>query len=115
MAVLSRGEKVIVVTRRRFESDIRRHFAGEVEAVEDGAFRVRGYAFVFDETENEFVRRRQERTRIFSVLDSGYLILVLPPGVDLGELRYHVDETNRRSVTDGGGFSMNISEFSGYR
>ena len=34
--VLSPGEKIHVMHRRRFEKDVRRHFVGEVEGYEQG-------------------------------------------------------------------------------
>ena len=35
--ILSPGEKIHVMHRRRFEKDVRRHFVGEVESYEQGS------------------------------------------------------------------------------
>ena len=113
--MLREGEKVLVITRRLFEKDLRRHFIGEVQEVSDEVVRVRGYAFVFDEPSSDFVRREDLRTRVFSLIDAGYIINVLPAEVIPEEMRYEVDERNRRKITDGKSFAMIVSEFGAYR
>ncbi len=109
--VISPGEKVHIITRRQFDGDLRRHFAGIVEEVEGSHMKVRGFAFIFDESTNEFVRREEERIRIVPLSDAGLIINVLPLEVDINELKYRIDRKGRRIITDGGKFSLNITEF----
>ncbi len=109
--VIAQGHKVHIVTRRLFESDLRRHFEGVVEEVSGAQIRARGYVFVFDEPSGDFVRRDEERRRVFSVSDSGLIINILPAETDLARLRYEMDAQGRRIVTDGGVVSMNVTEF----
>ena len=45
-AILSPGDKIHVMHRRRFEKDVRRHFVGEVKGYEQGVARASGYVFV---------------------------------------------------------------------
>jgi hypothetical protein len=113
--MLSKGEKVFVITRRFFEEDIRRHFVGEVLELSGALVRVRGYAFVFDESTNQFVRREEQRTRIFSMIDAGVVINLIPEEVNLEEIRYRWNEKNQRIITDDKSFKMNVSEFGLYR
>jgi hypothetical protein len=113
--MLSKGEKIFVITRRLFEKDLRRHFVGQVQEVSGAAIRARGYVFVFDESTNEFVRREELRTRIFSLIDGGIVISVLPGEVILEEIRYGLDEKNRRIITDEKSFKMNVSELGVHR
>ncbi|HLC03620.1 MAG TPA: hypothetical protein VJK02_11330 [Anaerolineales bacterium] len=47
--VITVGEEVHIITRRLFENDLRRHFAGLVEEVSRSLLRARGHVFVFDE------------------------------------------------------------------
>ncbi|MDP3939642.1 MAG: hypothetical protein Q8R92_16115 [Deltaproteobacteria bacterium] len=112
---LTAGEKIHVITRRLFENDLRRHFIGEVEACTDILIRARGFAFVYDEGSNDFTRREETRTRIFSLLDANLIVNVLPKDVAVEDIRYRLDDRNRRLVTDGKGFAMNISEFGAQR
>lgn len=108
--MLEAGDLIHVITRRTFEGDVRRHFVGEVVDADGRCARVHGYAFVLDPTRNEFVRKRQPRTRILGIADSGNVIVVLPHGVDLESLRY--DSSNRKMLlTDGHSFSMDVNEF----
>ena len=110
--MIATGEKVYVITRRTFEGDLRRQFVGEVQAVTDFAMRLQGYAFVFDDVTKQFVRREDLRTRIFSLVDAGLVIPILPEETHLDEVQFVWDENNRRLITDRKTFSMNVSEFS---
>ena len=113
--MISKGEKVHVATRRLFEEDLRRHFAGTVDEVSDVAFRATGYVFIFDQAKGEFVRRNQKRTQLFAIGDAGLIISVLPETVELDQLRYSRDRNGARTITDGMGFEMNHSEFGAAR
>ena len=110
--LIGTGEKVYVITRRTFEGNLRRQFVGVVQAVTDFAMRVQGYAFVFDDVTKQFVRREDLRTRIFSLLDAGLVIHILPEETRLDDVQFIWDENNRRMITDRKNFSMNVSEFS---
>ncbi len=107
------GEKVHVVIRRKFESDIRRHFVGEIE--ENSSFstsaRIRGYVFIFDTTANHFVKKPEERTTIMDLAESGYTVNILHPDVEISQLKYLVNEQKRLVVTDGKRFSLDVNEF----
>jgi hypothetical protein len=107
---LQEGEKVHVVTRRLFETDIRRHFLGEVKSATENVIRVEGYAFIFDSRIHAFAKRPELRQRIFSLIDNGNIIFVLPPTVDLEKMTYQITEENRLVVTDGS-YSLDINEF----
>jgi hypothetical protein len=109
------GEKVHIITRRLFESDLRRHFVGVVEEVTGAMIRARGYVFVFDEAANEFVRRDEQRQRLFSASDSGLIINILPAETELANLRYKIDGQGNRVLADGSTLSLNISEFGAKR
>jgi len=113
--VISRGEKVHVITRRQFEADLSRHFAGVVEEAAEGIVRAVGYTCVYDQAKSEFVRRGERRTRLFGSGDAGLIINVLPETVDLESLRYSPDENGLRALTDAQGFEMIIGEFGAFR
>jgi hypothetical protein len=111
--LLKPGEKIHVITRRYFDGDLRRHFAGQVIAAGESAVRVRGFTFVFYPGPNEYVRRPDPRERIISLSDAGNIINVIPEGVNLEELVYRPSDQNRLVVTDRKSFSLDINEFSG--
>ena len=113
--ILKNGEKVFIISRRIFEKDLRRHFVGEVLESNEAVARVRGYAFVYDDINSDFVRREELRTRIIPLTDAGYIINLLPSEVVLEEISYQTDERNQRTITDGKTFQLNISEFSARR
>ena len=113
--VLEIGEKLYIISRRLFDKDLRRHFVGEVVACSNSQTRIRGYAFVYDDNSNNFVRRDELRTRIFSLTDAGYIINLLPKDAVLEDIHYVTDQENHRLITDGKTFSMNVSEFSAVR
>jgi hypothetical protein len=109
-SAVSVGEIIHIVTRRLFEGDARRHFAGRVIAVSDGLVRAEGWVFVFNRGTNEFIRRSMLRTRIFALGDAGNIVNVLPTDVDPANLRYEFSDTGLM-ITDGIGFSADINEF----
>ena len=109
--VIAQGNKLHIITRRLFDTDLRRHFAGVVEEVSGTLIKIKGYVFVFDDSDNQFVRRDEQRTRVFSISDSGLIINVLAEEVDLSQLKYEIDSQGRRMLTDGGAFGLNVTEF----
>jgi len=113
--VISVGEKVHVVTRRLFEEDLRRHFAGVVEGTTDTAIRVRGYTWVYERSSGEFIRRKAMRTMVMGTSDAGLILSILPETVELDNLRYAMDSKRKRVLTDDHGFEMNVSEFGAMR
>ncbi len=105
------GEKVHVIERRLFETDVRRHFCGEVERCEDNAIRVRGYVFTFDSSLSQYVRSDGERVRILPLATSGFIINVAPADTQVKNVGYILSADGRLVVTDGGSFSLDINEF----
>jgi hypothetical protein len=112
---LTAGEKIHVITRRLFDTDLRRHFAGVVEAGTGGVARVKGYAFIFDDWADDFKRRPEERIRLFSLIDAGLIINILPDETEISELKYKISHEGHRVVTDGKDFSLDVSEFTATR
>ena len=109
--MLSKGEKIFVITRRLFDGDRIRLFVGEVQASSDTAMKVRGYVFVNDDFTNEIVRREDIRTRIISLVDAINIILVIPKEVILENVQYVLNAMNERVITDKDTFTMNLNEF----
>jgi hypothetical protein len=109
-SVLAVGEKVHIVMRRPMSDDPRRHFVGEIQAVSDHLIRVEGYLFVLHTGRNEFVKLPTKRVRIFSMIDAGNIINVLPDAVRLESLHYRFAD-KRVVITDDAGYSLDINEF----
>lgn len=107
---LTVGEKVHIITRRLFEEDLRRHFVGECTVVADNHARIVGYAFVFDPSRNEYLKRPERRTRLFPLADAGLIITVLPAEVDIEHVKY-VMSNGRLVLSDGGNYELDINEF----
>lgn len=101
MALLERGEKVHVIERRAWDGDARRHFVGEVDAVDDVAIRVTGYTFVCNPMTGNFDRREPERTRIIPLVSSGVVVYVIPRELDVHAVRYEWAAGNRLVVRAG--------------
>ena len=105
------GEKVHVVERRLFDTDVRRHFCGVIDAVDTGAIRVTGYVFVYDPGTSGYVRSASQRTRTVPTAASGFVINLVPSETKTEDVRYEVDGNGHLTVTDGDGFSLDINEF----
>ncbi|MGH6878693.1 MAG: hypothetical protein ACREHV_15130 [Rhizomicrobium sp.] len=111
-AAIEVGEKVHIIVRRAFKEDLRRHFVGTVSMVSVGQIRVVGYTFSFNPTSQVFQRLPNLRTRLFGLFDSGYIVNVLPPEVDIERLRYHANQ-GVLVVSDGKGFKLEINDADG--
>jgi len=104
------GEKVHVIERRQFDSDVRRHFFGVVERADASAMRITGYVFVYDSGSSTYVRGKEQRTRVIPLASSGFVINVAPRETNVEDVQY-VEQNGRLLVTDGSAFSLDINEF----
>jgi hypothetical protein len=109
--LLHPGDKLHIITRRLYENDLRRHFAGEVQNVTENAVRLKGYSFVFDGISNDFKRREDVRVRLFSLIDAGLIINLLPAEAIIENIAYALSAENHLLVTDGKHFTLDIQEF----
>ena len=108
--VISVGEKLHIMTRRLFEADIRRHFAGEVTAVAADLIEVTGYTFIFNAGTTNYVKLPELRTRVFSPGQAGLIVNKIPRDVVVSNLDYR--HINRRlTFTDGKSFALDVNEF----
>ena len=107
-ALLSPGEKIHVMHRRRFDKDVRRHFVGEVESYEEGVARASGYVFVIDDlSKHLFVKRPDRRTKLVPIGSGDVIVNVIPADVDLERVAYEIKDRTLL-VTDGSGWSMGL-------
>ena len=108
--VISVGDKVHIITRRLFEGEVLRHFVGEVTRISGTLQEVQGFAFVHNRGTNEYKKRPELRTRIFSLGQADFIVNKIPPGTAVESLEYRYIE-NRLVITDRKGFSLDINEF----
>jgi len=108
-SIVNEGEKIFVILRRNFEAETRRHFAGTVESCVGDLIRVRGFLFIHDSVSGQFVRKPEERTRLFRI-DNAIKINLLPKDCDLAGLRYKHNGTGT-ILTDDRAFTLDVSEF----
>ena len=105
-------DKVHIVEHRRFESDMRRHFVGEVQYYDADHLRVKGFLFVFDHGCGEFVKVQPERIRVFSI-DNHISITVLPEEFELPSAIYKRNGPDL-VFTDGKTLELDIGAFSSH-
>ena len=109
-SVLEQGDPILIITRRNFAEDVSRHFVGHIERYDLSAIRVAGYAFIYDSAHDRFIKRQQQRTRIFR-LDNQIVLFVLPSDTEVASIRYEVDAEHGLTVTDGRHVKLQLSEF----
>jgi len=112
--ILEQGEKIHIVERRLFADDVRRHFIGEVLKCTERAVRAKGYVWVFDVVNAQYVRKSENRERIFA-LDDRLIINVITPEANIEATAYVYDPQKGLLVTDRESFSLEITEFSPMR
>ena len=108
--MLERGEKLLIVHRRLFENDSPRFFVGEVEAYEQGIAKVKGYTFVKDMFSGNMKKKSDLRTKVMSIVSGALIVYQLPVVVLLDSVTFSLDQDGGLVLTDGGGFSMDMSE-----
>lgn len=108
--ILKPGEKLHVIHRRRLEHEPHRHFAGIVEAYENGVARVTGYVYTVDTVKSAFFKRPDKRTRILAIGSGDLLVNILPEHVAIDKIVYKLEKKSVR-VTDGSDWYLDISEF----
>ena len=109
--IIEPGEKVHIFVRRNFEGELRRHFIGEVTAVQGSVVRLFGNSIVFDKTKNVFVKGKGERITIVDLAESGYIVNVIPKSVVISELVYKQNIEKQLVLTDEKSFTLDINEF----
>ena len=110
--ILDVGEKVHVIERRSFAEDLCRHFVGQIIRCSENAFRAKGNVWVYDYTKGQFLCKPAVRERVINFRGDILTINVIPNEVNLGELKYVITQDKGTIVTDGKGFSLDITDFS---
>lgn len=110
--VIEVGEKVHVVYRSLYEKSIRRHFIGKVMSATGALCRIEGFAFIYDERKDEFIKKPGVRTTIIDLAESGYIVNVVNPNVVLEDVHYKYASGLGLIVTDEKEFTLDINEFS---
>ncbi len=108
--VLSVGDQILIITRRLYDEDLRRHFIGRVLAASGGLIRVAGHAWVAGAV-GKYERRPEERIRVFSATAGTEIMMLIPGDVDLDGLEYRATAIGRLILTDNSKFSVDLSEF----
>jgi hypothetical protein len=109
--IVSKGEKLHIVYRRHFDSEMRRHFIGEIIEAKDAVVRLKGNAIIYDNSKNAYAKKPETRTTIIDLAASGYIVNIIDIDVDINELHYVYDNNKRLILTDDKNFSLDINEF----
>ncbi len=108
--MLKQGEKILIAHRRLFEKDTPRFFIGEVQAYEAGLAKVKGYTFVKDLFSGNMKKKSDLRIKIMSIISGTFIVYQLPLTVLLDSVIFRLDQDGGLALTDGSGFSMDMSE-----
>lgn len=109
--IIEAGDKLHIVYRALFDKSNRRHFVGEVTSADGGFCKLKGYFFVYDEKKTEFVKKRDIRTIVTDLGQSGLLATVIDSNVVLGDVRYKYIAEIGLVATDGKDFALDVNEF----
>jgi hypothetical protein len=109
--MVHKGELMLIVHRKLFETDNTRYFIGEVEDYDAGLVRLQGYSWIKDPLQpSGFERKEDARSKIFS-LTSGTVICyaVGHPG-DPKKLAIYSDQDGNTYLAEEGRNLMDLSE-----
>lgn len=110
--IFEQGEKIHVIIRRLFASDLRRHFIGEIIRVSESVIKVKGCAVVHNSVTNQYEFKPETRVRIVSLIDARNIINVIPREAKIENTKYELTHEKRLVVTDGESFALDVNEFS---
>ena len=105
------GEKIHVIIRRLFETDLRRHFIGEIVGVSESIVKVKGRAIVLNPVTNQYEHKPDIRVRVVSLIDARNIINIIPREAKIEDTKYVLTHERRLVVTDGATFTLDINEF----
>lgn len=72
--------------RSLYEQSTRRHFIGSVLVASGALCRLEGFVFIYDEKKTEFIKKKERRTTVIDVAESGYIVNIIDPNVSLEEV-----------------------------
>lgn len=110
MAILETGDKLLIVHRRLYPSDLPRYFAGTVDAFADGLAVVTGYTWEREQFAGRFRKKEDVRRKIVPIASGTVLAYLLPRETDVGNLV--VENLGRDTIwlTDRAHFRMDLTE-----
>jgi hypothetical protein len=109
--LLQKGDNILVAHRRLFDKDEVRFFVGRVDAHEAGIVKTTGHSYVRDVMGGRLIEKAEERTKILSLSSGTLLVYQLPATLALDTLDFSASNGSL-TLTDGKGFTMNLSEYS---
>lgn len=109
--LIEKGSKLHLIYRALFEKSTRRHFLGEVVECEGVVCVLEGYAFVYDPKLETYMRKPEKRKTVVDLAESGYVVNIIDPNVNLDEISYKYRQDSGMVATDGKNFSLDINEF----
>ena len=112
--IIEQGNKVHIVYRALYENSTRRHFLGEVIAAEGALCQLQGYVFVYNPNSAKYIKKPEKRTTIADLGESGYIVNILDPAVELDNVFYKYIPEVGLVATDNKNFNLDINEF-GYK
>jgi len=101
--LLSAGEKLLMMPRRRFDKAPVRLFVCEVLAVAGDLIRARGWLYSYRALPEGYLRKEDPFTFV-ARLDNDVLAVVLPPDCRIESLEFDL-RGNMLKVSDGAGFT----------
>jgi hypothetical protein len=113
--IFEHGEKIHIIIRRLFETDLRRHFIGEIVGLSESVVKVKGRAIVLNPVTNQYELKPEARIRIISLTDARNIINVIPREAKIEDTKYVLTHERKLVVTDGETFTLDINEFNTIR
>jgi hypothetical protein len=107
--LLQEGDKILVAHRRPYEMDAARFFVARVDAYEAGVVKATGHSYVRDAMGRQVIEKAERRTKILSLSSGTLIVYQLPADVATDAMKFLAAD-GRLSLTDGKGFTMNLTE-----
>ncbi len=109
--IIEKHAKLHIIYRALYEKSTRRHFLGEVVQAEGVVCLLQGYAFVYDPQLETYARKPELRRTVIDLAESGYVVNLIDPSVNLDDVTYKYVRETGMVATDGKNFTLDINEF----
>jgi len=108
--ILETSNKVMIVHRRLYENDQARIFIGTVDGYDNALIKVRGYSWVRNQYGGNYVKKKEERTKIISLSSGTLIVYQLDNSVNVDSVEIETGAKGESVVKDNQGFEMDLSE-----
>jgi hypothetical protein len=108
--MLKQNNNILLIHNPHFEGDISRFFIAKVMDLQNNLVKAKGQTWIKNPKTGQFLKKEDERTKIFSIGSAQTILYLLPDTVKMELMEIMVTKNGATFITDTSNFNMNISD-----